>query len=80
MKPQNILFIMSDEHNIKHMGCSGHPMTQTPNLMRLPPAARSLLLPTHPLPFVCRPELPLPLDAIPTKFEIGAMVRRIPVR
>ncbi len=32
MKPQNILFIMSDEHNIKHMGCSGHPMTQTPNL------------------------------------------------
>lgn len=32
MKPQNMLFIMSDEHNIKHMGCAGHPVQQTPNL------------------------------------------------
>jgi choline-sulfatase len=32
MKPQNMLVIMSDEHNIKYMGCSGHPEIQTPNL------------------------------------------------
>ncbi|HAT34989.1 MAG TPA: sulfatase, partial [Rhodospirillaceae bacterium] len=32
MKPQNMLFIMSDEHNIDYMGCSGHPLQQTPNI------------------------------------------------
>lgn len=32
MKPQNMLFIMSDEHNVRHMGCAGHPLQQTPNL------------------------------------------------
>lgn len=32
MKPQNMLFIMSDEHSNQTMGCSGHPLVRTPNL------------------------------------------------
>jgi choline-sulfatase len=32
MKPQNMLFIMSDEHSNQTMGCSGHSMVRTPNL------------------------------------------------
>jgi choline-sulfatase len=35
MKPQNLLVIMSDEHNPKMLGCAGHPMVRTPNLDRL---------------------------------------------
>ncbi len=35
MKPSNLLFIMSDEHNRAVMGCSGHPMIRTPNMDRL---------------------------------------------
>lgn len=35
MKPSNILFIFSDEHDPRYMGCSGHPFIQTPNLDRL---------------------------------------------
>jgi len=31
MKPTNLLFIMSDEHNRRVMGCAGHPMVRTPN-------------------------------------------------
>lgn len=32
MKPSNVLFIFSDEHDPRYMGCSGHPFIQTPNL------------------------------------------------
>ena len=32
MKPANTLFILSDEHNKRVLGCHGHPMIQTPNL------------------------------------------------
>lgn len=32
MNPQNLVIIMSDEHNPKVMGCAGHPIVQTPNL------------------------------------------------
>ncbi|WP_089721059.1 sulfatase-like hydrolase/transferase, partial [Candidatus Entotheonella palauensis] len=32
MKPQNLLVIMSDEHNPKMLGCAGHDMVRTPNL------------------------------------------------
>ena len=32
MKPTNLLFIMSDEHNRRILGCDGHPMIRTPNL------------------------------------------------
>jgi choline-sulfatase len=35
MKPANLLFILSDEHNRRVLGCSGHPMIKTPNLDRL---------------------------------------------
>jgi choline-sulfatase len=29
---QNLLFILSDEHNPKALGCAGHPFVRTPNL------------------------------------------------
>ncbi len=32
MKPQNLLVLMSDEHNPKMLGCAGHNMVRTPNL------------------------------------------------
>src|SRR3989440_6940720 len=32
MKPANLLILMSDEHNPKIMGASGHPMVKTPHL------------------------------------------------
>jgi choline-sulfatase len=32
MNPQNLLILMSDQHNPKIMGCAGHPLIQTPNL------------------------------------------------
>ncbi|MGY9054908.1 MAG: sulfatase-like hydrolase/transferase [Alphaproteobacteria bacterium] len=35
MKPANLLFIMSDEHDPRHMGCYGSATVQTPNLDRL---------------------------------------------
>ncbi|HEY8476156.1 MAG TPA: sulfatase-like hydrolase/transferase [Chloroflexota bacterium] len=40
MKPMNLLFIMSDQHNPRMMGCAGHPVVQTPNLDAL--AARGV--------------------------------------
>lgn len=35
MTPTNLLFIMSDEHNRRILGCDGHPMIKTPHLDRL---------------------------------------------
>ena len=35
MKPKNLLFIMSDEHNKHVLGCAGHTMIKTPHLDRL---------------------------------------------
>ena len=32
MTPGNVLFIFSDEHDPRYMGCSGHPFVHTPNL------------------------------------------------
>ena len=40
MQPRNLLFIMSDEHSKRVLGCHGHPMIRTPNLDRL--AARGV--------------------------------------
>jgi choline-sulfatase len=40
MKPSNLLFILSDEHSRRVLGCYGHPMIRTPNLDRL--AARGV--------------------------------------
>jgi choline-sulfatase len=31
----NLLFIMSDEHQARALGCAGHPLVKTPNLDRL---------------------------------------------
>src|SRR5258707_644458 len=46
MKPTNLLFILSDEHSRRVLGCYGHRMIRTPNLDRL--AARGVRL--EPLP------------------------------
>ena len=35
MKPQNFLFILSDQHSYDALGCYGHPIVQTPHLDRL---------------------------------------------
>ncbi len=35
MKPANLLFIISDQHQAAAMGCAGHPIVRTPNLDRL---------------------------------------------
>jgi len=35
MKPSNLLFILSDEHNKRVTGCYGHRMIRTPNFDRL---------------------------------------------
>lgn len=32
MTPANLLFILSDQHNRKVLGCHGHPLVSTPNL------------------------------------------------
>src|ERR1700744_6194350 len=32
MKPTNVLFILSDEHQHNLMGCAGHPFIKTPSL------------------------------------------------
>src|ERR1700676_1310159 len=40
MKPTNLLFILSDEHSRRVLGCYGHPLIRTPNLDRL--AARGV--------------------------------------
>ena len=35
MKPSNVLFIFSDEHDPRYMGCSGHRFVNTPHLDQL---------------------------------------------
>ena len=35
VKPQNTVFILSDEHNRNISGCYGHPFVLTPNIDRL---------------------------------------------
>ena len=39
--PTNLVFIMSDEHNARFMGCLGHDVVKTPHLDQL--AARGTL-------------------------------------
>ena len=41
MQAQNLLILMSDEHNPKVMGCAGHPIVKTPNIDAL--AARGTM-------------------------------------
>ena len=45
MKPQNLLYIMSDEHNPKMLGCYGHDQVKPPNIDRL--AARGTRFTAH---------------------------------
>lgn len=40
MKPTNLVFVMSDEHNPRILGAAGHPIVKTPHLDRL--AARGI--------------------------------------
>ena len=35
MEASNVLFIFSDEHDPRYMGCSDHPLVCTPNLDKL---------------------------------------------
>lgn len=35
MKPRNLLFIISDQHNRNALGCYGHPLVRTPHLDQL---------------------------------------------
>jgi choline-sulfatase len=41
MQPTNLIIIMSDEHNPKVMGCSGHRIVKTPNIDALAAAGTS---------------------------------------
>jgi choline-sulfatase len=33
--PTNLIFILSDEHNTRVLGCAAHPMIKPPHLDRL---------------------------------------------
>ncbi len=57
MTPRNLIFILSDEHNRKVLGCSGHPAVRTPHLDRL--AARG----THFTDAYCNSPLCVPSRA-----------------
>jgi len=41
LRPANLLFILSDEHNKRVTGCYGHPMIRTPNFDRLAASPRA---------------------------------------
>jgi len=45
---QNLLALMSDEHNATMMGCAGHPLAKTPNLDALAARGRDSPMPTPP--------------------------------
>jgi choline-sulfatase len=68
MKPGNLLIIMSDEHNPKIMGCSGHPVVQTPNIDALA-AAGTMFTDAYTTSPVCVPAR--------AAFAIGKYVHQI---
>ena len=35
MKPSNLIVVMSDEHDVRYMGCSGHALVKTPTFDRM---------------------------------------------
>jgi choline-sulfatase len=53
--PQNLLILISDEHNATMMGRTGHPLAKTPNLDAL--AARGTRFVTTTCPISCLPAL-----------------------
>ncbi len=54
MRPQNLLFIFSDQHDPQFMGAAGHPAVRTPNLDRLAAQGTRFTNATTPCP-VCVP-------------------------
>ena len=53
MKPANLLFILSDQHQAAAMGCAGHPLVQTPSLDRLAASGNALQQGLHKLRYLC---------------------------
>src|SRR5262249_37254661 len=45
MQPANLLFILSDEHSRRVLGCYGHPLIKTPNRDRLAASGMALSAP-----------------------------------
>jgi choline-sulfatase len=54
MQPQNLLIILSDEHNPQFLGIAGHPFVRTPNLDRLARRGARFTRATTPSP-ICVP-------------------------
>jgi choline-sulfatase len=54
VRPANLLFILSDEHNPKALGCAGHPFVRTPNLDALAARGTSFTAASTPSP-ICVP-------------------------
>ena len=54
MKPSNILFILSDEHQRDLSGCYGSTVAKTPNLDKARGAVRVSTMPTRPARSACR--------------------------
>src|SRR5437868_3372781 len=54
MRPQNLLFIFSDQHAPEFLGCGGHPHVRTPHLDALAGRGTRFLNATTPSP-VCVP-------------------------
>ncbi len=54
MRPQNLLFILSDQHNAQFLGSAGHSVVRTPNLDRLAQSGTRFTRTTTPCP-ICVP-------------------------
>lgn len=54
MRPQNLLFILSDEHSPQFLGAAGHPVVRTPHLDRLARRGARFTRATTPSP-ICVP-------------------------
>jgi choline-sulfatase len=81
MRAQNLLFILSDQHNPNFLGAAGHTFVKTPNLDRLAAAGTRFTRASTPCP-ICVPAraslatgryvhdigfgtMPIPITAIP---------------
>ena len=53
MKPANLLFILSDQHQAAAMGCAGHPLVQTPSLGSAGGLGNALQQCLHELRYLC---------------------------
>ncbi|GIT27586.1 MAG: hypothetical protein CM1200mP41_36300 [Gammaproteobacteria bacterium] len=81
MKPQNLLFLFSDQHSKRALGCYGHPLVKTPHLDALAARGEHDLVTPIPIPrSVCRREPRLRLDATFSKRATGITVKRMKAR